>query len=279
MTKTGSNSGKSVQSVHTAFDVIEFLRDRDDATVTEVADGVGMSVSSAYSHLVTLADRQYVEKVDGRYRVGVRFLTLGGEARTAEPIFREGNRTLEELAARTGETARLVVERAGYGITLCQATGDRVETPPTYTGIQETLHSTAAGKAILAHYPRDEVKEILDERGTPRQTGRTITDREELADRLDEIRDRGVAFDRCEHFEDVVCVAGPIITEGEVLGAVSLSAPTDRRDEAWLRNEAVSEIQNATGVIKVNSTYSSWTEEFDDGTGPSRPDGPDQDAS
>lgn len=258
------NVHEPIQSVANSFDVLEFLLANGESTVTEVANDTDVSLSTAYSHLMTLADRQYVEKVDERYRLGVRFLTFGGEARTNLPVFRTGKRTLDELAERTGETARLVVERDGYGITLCQSTGDRAESPRTYAGIQETLHSTAAGKALLAHCSDGTVEAILDERGLPRQTDETITDRSELLDELERTRDRGLAFDVRERFEDVICVAGPIIREGEVLGAVSLSAPTHRRDESWLRNEAASEIQNATGVIKVNSTYSSWVQPSDE---------------
>jgi DNA-binding IclR family transcriptional regulator len=267
MTKSSrEGSDNAVKSVHRAMDVLEFLREHGDATVTEIANGIDISVSTAYNHLTTLSDREYVEREGDEYRIGVRFLAFGGAARRTDPLFRNGSRTLDELAARTDETARLVVDRAGYGITLCQSTGDRVRSPRTYTGIEETLHSTAAGKAILAHYDEETVEEVLETHGLPDRTERTITDRDELLADLERIRDRGVAFDIREHFEDVICVAGPIIQEGTVVGAVSLSAPTDRRDEAWLRSEAAAEIRNATGVIKVNSTYSSWVEAVDDDT-------------
>jgi len=71
----------------------------------------------------------------------------------------------------------------------------------------------------------------LEQKGLPRLTEKTITDKEELEKELNRIKKQGFALDREENEKDVRCVAAPIKNyQGKVIAAVSISSPVYRID-------------------------------------------------
>jgi DNA-binding IclR family transcriptional regulator len=102
------------------------------------------------------------------------------------------------------------------------------------------LHSTAAGKAILAELPRERVLEILDRWGLPRQTSNTVTDRETLFEQLELVAERGYAYNDRECFDGYHGV-GAVVRgiDGSILGALTIGGPVYRVPEERLGNEMV----------------------------------------
>lgn len=253
--------GDRIASVGTAFRILEAVRERDSVGVTELAEALELPKSTVHHYLATLADDGYLAAEDGRYRLGLGLFTLGATARTGERIFHVAKPNVDRLADATGEQARLVVERDGRGITLYQATGDEVDDPPTHAGDVEELHCSAAGKAFLAELPADRLDAFLADRALEARTPNTITDPDELRDALSTVRDRGVAFDDEERDEGVRCVASAVSDRsGELLGAISVSAPLDRMPDERFRSEIPSRLHNVVGVVEFNTTYSEWSD-------------------
>ena len=122
--------------------------------------------------------------------------------------------------------------------------------------MREHLHSTAAGKAFLAALPREEVDTIIDQRGLKRFTRNTITDQERLHNELERIRAHGFAFDDREQFDGVRCVATTITADsGDLLGAISISAPIERMDDHRFRDELPELLRNVAQIIKRVDEY------------------------
>lgn len=257
-----SNDGVSgrIQSVDTTFAIVELIRDRGTVGVTEVAESLDQSKSTIHHYLTTLEDRGYVEQEEDGYSLGLRFLTLGGVARDREQLFHLSKADVDRLAAETGEKARLIVERDWQGITLHQAEGDQIGETRTCVGSTEDLHSTAAGKALLAALPSEQVDEYVRTQDLASHTANTITDPDQLRAELDRIRSRGVALDDQEHYEGVRCVAAPVSArEQGVLGTLSVSGPTTRLDDERFRSTIPDKLQTAAGVVEINTIYSAWT--------------------
>lgn len=187
-------------------------------------------------------------------------MTLGGSAREQEQLYQLGKNDVKRLATETGEKARLIVERNGYGITLYQATGENVDETITHVGSREDLYCTAAGKAFLAELSDEELDSYLSERDFKQYTDRTITDSEELRTELEKIRTDGVAFDDGEFYQGLRCVAAPIVvSDGGLLGAFSVSAPVERMGDHRFKTKLPDQLQNIVGVVEINTTYSKWT--------------------
>jgi len=253
----GSEAANPVQSVETAFDVLETLKRLDGAGVTAVAEELDLPKSSAYNHLETLEQEEYVVKEGEQYHVGLRFIDLGRHARQRDDLYETARPELEALAEETDELVNLLVEEHGQGVYLCRVRGDRAVNVAASTGNRVYLHSTALGKTILAYSPERRVDEIISTHGMPAETDRTTTDPAELKSQLSEIRDRGVAFDREERIDGLCCAAVPIRdNDGRPIAAISVSGPKSRMKGERLESTIPELLESAANVVELNLTYS-----------------------
>lgn len=246
-----------VKSVETTFEILNALMELGGAGVTELADHLSMPKSTVYNYLGTLEQEEYVVNQDGTYRVGIRFLEFGGYARHRKELFDIAKPEVDRLTEETGELANVMVEEHGMGSYLYRARGDKAVQVKAHVGNRVKLHTTGLGKAILAHLPEERVDEIIDRRGLDAETEYTITDRDELFDELEQIREEGVAYDDEERLKGLRCVAAPVIRDGEgVLGAVSVAGPMNRLQDERFREDLAQRVLEAVNVIELNVTHS-----------------------
>jgi transcriptional regulator, IclR family len=252
-----TDSPSPVQATATAFRIIEALRQRGGAGVSELAAALEMPTSTVHDHLRTLEAAEYLTSDAGVYHVGVRFLELGEQARGRMKIHRVAKPEVDELAAETGEHANLMIEEHGHGVFLYKAQGDDAVQLDTHAGMRVPLHTTALGKAILAHSPTAAVDAIVDRHGLQQVTDKTITTREALDAELETVRRQGFAFDDEERVKGMRCVAAPVIdAEGTVVGAVSVSGPKSRMLGEAYTDRFPRMVLRTANVIEVNLTYS-----------------------
>ena len=248
-------AGRQIQAVQISCDVIEALRELDGAGVTELATYLDLSKATIHGHLSTLYRNELVVKENGEYRLSLRFVDYGEFAKNSVQIYEVAEEEIETLAEQTGEVAQLMIEEHGRGVYLHKSVGDKAVRTRSYTGDRNYLHCTALGKAILSHLPEERVDAIIDRHGMPKQTEKTVNDRETLKEELAEIRDRGVAFDDEEILKGLRCVAAPVTGhDGTLYGAISVSGPTSRLKGDRFRETLPETVIGAANVIQVNTT-------------------------
>jgi DNA-binding IclR family transcriptional regulator len=248
----------TLRTTENTIRIVKTLKRLDTAGVTELATHLNMSKSTIHDHLATLKEHDYVVKNDdGTYGIGLGFFEMGEYARKRRKIYEIARPEVQALAEETGELANLLVEEHGRGVYLYRARGEKAVTLDTHTGKRRYLHNTALGKAILAHLPEEHVHEILDTHGLPSSTKNTITNRDVLFEKLNEIHERGVAYCGQERVEGLQCVAAPVLSNGNrVLGAISVAAPTTRMKGSRFEEEIPELVLQAANVIEINVTYS-----------------------
>lgn len=244
-----------IKATERSFAIIEEIRRRDGARLTELADHFGMSKSTIHEHLATLVEAQYLRRDGDEYSIGLKFLTLGGHARQQQEFYDVVRTEVDELVEETGEAAKFAVEEYGRGIYLYQSRGEKAVQTDSHVGTRVYLHSSALGKTMLAHLPDQRVDEIITEWGLPGRTEYTITDEDELYDELSHIRNRGYAIDNEERILGLKCVAAPVKRNDELLGAISVSGPTKRFADDEVINELADLVQNTARVIEINAKY------------------------
>jgi DNA-binding IclR family transcriptional regulator len=252
-----SKGTKPIGALVTTFDVLEALKTLDGAGVTELAKHLEIPKSTVHSHLNTLEEYGYVTSVGDEYQLGLKLLNLGGYTRKRRELYQTAKPEIEEVGERTGEWANLLVEEHGRGIYLHVKKGDRAVELDVYPGKLVYLHSTALGKAILAHKPEEVVREIIERHGLPAVSDQTVTDETALFKRLEKIRKQGYAYDREERLQGLRCIAAPVIFDNDdVVGAVSVSGPIGRMKGDWFEEELPELVTNIANVIGINLTYS-----------------------
>jgi len=198
-------------------------------SVAQLSAEVGLPRPTIYRLMQTLTTQGMTAVTDGGYVIGPRILWLAGQRLEQLELRAAGRSVLLDLRDRTGETAHLAVLEQGQVVYI-----DKVESPgpmrmASAIGKIMPAHSTALGKAMLAHLPAEEVNRILDTVGMPRRTPNTITDRGRFLAELATIRARGFSVDNIENEDGIRCVGAPIFDHRrQVVGAISISGPATR---------------------------------------------------
>jgi DNA-binding IclR family transcriptional regulator len=258
MSKRGepNGGGRRVKAVQTTSRILEALREHDGAGVTELADHLDIAKATVHSHLATLVDNEFVVKRGEEYNISLRFVDFGEYAKTNVDIYEITKQEVNRLAKETGEVAQFMVEEHGRGVYLHKASGENAIQTASYTGNRKDLHCTALGKAILSQFSEERVNAIVDKRGLPQRTSKTVSTREKLFEELAVIRERKVSYDDEEILTGLRCVAAPIEhPKGNIQGAISISGPTSRLKGDRFREELPEVVRGAANVIEVNATH------------------------
>jgi IclR family acetate operon transcriptional repressor len=220
-----------VQPVEKALGVLAYVVECGQVvSLKSVSQALGIPKTTAFRYLQTLSRAGYLDHdpAKDRYSVGARLRSMArvdssiSRARElAQPLMRELVREFEgtvNLAVR-GDSSVVYLEVIDGLMGFCTK---------ARSGDAHPLHSTALGKAILAHMPQPEAMEYLSRPLTER-TGRTLIEREELERQLRQIAQSGYAIETGENEDGAMCVGAPILDErGYPLVAISIAVPLAR---------------------------------------------------
>ncbi|RQG99435.1 IclR family transcriptional regulator [Natrarchaeobius oligotrophus] len=245
---------KTVKSDERLFTIMEALKQREEAGVTELAKAVDLPKSSVHVHLSTLEKHDFVVKENGRYSLGLRFLDYGMIARNGRELYDIAKVKVDELSEKTDEQVWCITEENGKAIYLCGGSGEHAIQTDTYVGKQAELIDLAGGRAILANLPEPRRSEIID--GYEFGPESAFSDRETLIETLDTIRSDGIALNTEHYVKGVNAIGAPIIDNtGRVYGALSIAGPTHRLKGDFVENELSDLLLGTTNEIGVNLTY------------------------
>lgn len=220
---------EGIKSNETLFELIETIKQLNGAGITELADRMSVSKSTIHRHLTTLEEYEYVVRDGQEFQLGLKFLEHGCYVRRASKISKQIRERTEDLADETGELSAYVTEEYGKGVFVFRGIGENAVGTDGDVGKRFHLHSLAAGKAILAEYPRERVNKIIETHGLPAYTNNTITEADKLRAELDRIHERGFALDREEHLKGLTAVAAPVYgPDDEIQGAFNVAGPSHR---------------------------------------------------
>lgn len=253
----GTQSGLK-KTTERSLAIVETLIELDGATLSDASNELGIAKSTVYSHLETLHRSGYVTKEGNQYHVGMQFLHVGGYALNRRRGHRLVKAKVRMVADNTDERSQFIVEEGGRGIyAYTDAENPTAVQTDVWVGKWVHLHTTAAGKSILAHLPRESVEEIIDRHGLPGSTDTTITEPAELFEELERTRERGFAYNRGERLEKQRAVGVPILgKDGEVLGGLSVSGPEHRMKGDRFEEELPNLLLGVANELELNLSYS-----------------------
>jgi DNA-binding IclR family transcriptional regulator len=203
--------------------------------VTEVSRRVGADKSVVHRTLSLLVVNDYVEQdpVSKKYVLGFKVMELAGKRLRSIDLFSTAKPVLKDVVRQTGEVVVLAVMIGDVLAYLDKEEGPHAVHISSGLGQPIPLHSTASGKAILAHMAEDELFRLFREKGLPAITEKTITNFLEFKNHLAEVRAQGYATDDQETYSGIRCVAAPIKNHrGMVVASLSISGPTQRITES-----------------------------------------------
>jgi len=243
-----------IQAVERAFEIVGILERLDGSGPTEVANRMDIHKATAYVYLQSLRICGYVYQRDGEYRLSYRFLSTGNRLRQRSRIYQAARDEVSRLADETGELPTLVVEEAGQAVILAQERGENALELGTYSGMMRPMHTTASAKCILAHLPEERIEAIVDA-GLDPVTEHTITDPDELRERLDRIREEGHAVDVDEQVVGMGLIAVPLVVDDGPVASLAIGCPSKRLQRESYREELRQTLFEAQDRVTIKYQY------------------------
>ena len=229
--------GDTVQSLERALALLDRLAEMPDggASLTELAQSVGLPASTAHRLLTTLEQARYVRfEPEGRlWSVGVQAFVSGCAFTKTRSLVGLARPHMRQLMEECSETVNLAVEDQGQAVYLAQVECRQMMRAFARPGSRVPLHCSGVGKAVMSGMSDKALARILHAQGMPRLTVKTLTTPALLRADLAAARATGYAIDDEEHAVGLRCIAAAIEDEtGGIVGAVSASGPMARIDDA-----------------------------------------------
>lgn len=230
-----------IESVENAARVLLMLRERSLLRVAEVAAELGIARSSAHRMLTTLQGQGLLRQdaATRGYTAGPQLIEIGVAVMGAGDLRAEFRPTLERLVHDVGETAHLIVLDGSSIVFLDGIEGRFAIRAADRTGDRAPAHASAAGKALLAALPLDQLRERYPTGRLKGGTGQAVTSRRSLEQELEDVRTRGYALNLGESELGLHAVAVAVRDPaGKARAAISISGPAARLTEERLTEYA-----------------------------------------
>ena len=171
-------------------------------------------------------DPDQIEKDFGA-DLGARMVALGSRFVTPDPLCREAMPVLRSVVESTGHSARLSVLDGDDVLYLLGVEGPLFVDTGWRAGTWLPVHSTAAGRVLLAFMAAERAARALTRAQLRPITDRTVVDPGQLRKLIDAARMRGYTVQRGETTPGLGVLAVPIFGTGQqVVGALSVAFPS-----------------------------------------------------
>jgi DNA-binding IclR family transcriptional regulator len=204
--------------------------------LSELARELGMRRGTLHQQLQTLAAAGWVEEADhGRYRLTLHALSIGTAVLEQANLGSRILPTLTTLASRSGETASVAVFDRNAAMIVQRVAADRELKVDIKPGTRMPLADSASGRILLAF--GNETERLRARQAGVQFPAQSVTDC---------ALQQGYACQRDEWLEGMSSIAVPITPTHLGSGALAITAPSGRFDEAIALRElrrAASEIE------------------------------------
>lgn len=214
--------------------VLIHVAETGEARADQIAEDVGVPLSTVYRYLKVLRQLELVEERDGTYVPGWRLPELSGQDLAHTRLVQLGHTLLREISQATAETAVLTVRAGTQALCLRQVESRHPIRMAFKIGQLLPLYAGAGQRMLLAHAPQSVVDRVLAQplhRITARTPGRVAVLKE-----LEQIRRNGFLVTHGEVAEGALAIAVPVFAGGEIACSLTVAGPEFRCGSGWRAN-------------------------------------------
>lgn len=222
--------------------VIEAIAAHQPVEAKELSRILKIPLPTLYRFMAALEANGYVTRVPGnaKYQLGLSFVRLGATALQSFHLYELVHPILREVAEQTQESSSLQIRKGKDTICVdCVESTQRIRFSPQIGRISPLY--AGAGPRVLLAYMEGEKKEKIVENFVLKKIGpRTITNKQELKRKLEEILRRGYAVSEEELTESAVAVAVPVFDiANQVVAALTVNGPKFRMTQRQIENAVI----------------------------------------
>ena len=196
-----------------------------EVPLAEIADKLNINRATCANILKTLKDLNFIEQMYYRkgYILGEKIYTIAGNNDNPGRLLTLMKPLVDSLCGQVNENVMLSVIKNDKRILLYSAEAShRIAAKVIYE--MKAWQATTA-KVILAHYNTEKLNNFIKLAGMPGDEWAEVNTREELNDKLAEIKSRECCTVINQHF---VCMAAPVFKHGEVIASIGYYLPDIR---------------------------------------------------
>ncbi|MGF1647094.1 MAG: IclR family transcriptional regulator [Kineosporiaceae bacterium] len=237
-----------IQSIDRAARVLASLQGSRHLGITEIAERLRLSPSTAHGIVRTLAAHGLVVQEPGgkRYMLGPALVRLSSVYLDTHEVRGRSLPWMEDLARSTGLAVRLGVELLDEVMILHHVARPDGSRQMPETGISLPVHACALGKVLLSGHP-EAARALLGRDPLRSLTGDTVTDPQAVLAGLPEIAARGLATERDEVVVGESALASPVVDRtGAVVAALGLVVPSAQ----WPEGPSDPRLDEWTGALR-----------------------------
>lgn len=214
--------GSRTGMLQRTFDILGAFRPNDlSVPPAQLARRAGLSKATGHRIIQEMVSLGMLEKTESGVRLGLRMFEIGQLVPMQRNLRRAALPFMSDLREATRATVHLAVLE-GTDVLYVEIM-QRAEDLPSRVGGRIPAYATGVGKAMLAYSPPYVVEQVLA-RPLRKFGPNTITHPDVLRKELGTIRRQGVAYDREEAMDGLVCAAAPVLSlDGAVIGGLSVS--------------------------------------------------------
>ncbi len=231
----------------TVIEVLEsFTLEHPTRGIRELARKLNKDPTSIHLLVTTLKDKGYLEQepIDRRYKLGPNVMKLAWVYNQLNPLPDIAHKVFNKFSDKFNKSFYLIALTEGFrAIYLAVHEGTFPLKVAIEPGGITSLHSTAAGKVLLAHKGESYIEKFFKISKLERHTSSTITSPSKLKQELVKVRQMEYATNYGEHFEEIAAVAVPVFNQkGDITCSVSLVFPSHLIKEKHLDFDSVAMI-------------------------------------
>lgn len=201
-------------SIKKATTIVEaFMGGQREWSVAKLSEKLGMPQPTVHHFLSSFREAGWIvqDPATRHYRLGVKMWEIGCAAVNFREIAETARPYLRTLVNACGETVHLgmvSIEDPGSVVYLDRIDSSQPVLFVTVIGSKAPSHSSAMGKAIVAHNP--EYEQAVLHRPLEAVTARTIIDPEGLRKDFEATRRRGYSISKGEFAGEMIGIAAPV---------------------------------------------------------------------
>ena len=219
-----------VQSFARGLEVIRsFSAQSPRQTLSEVAGRTGLTRAGARRILLTLQTLGYVESDGKLFRLTARILDLGFAYLSSLPIWNLAEPLMETLAGQVKESCSAAVLDGTDIVYVMRVSTHKIMSISLGVGSRLPAYCTSMGRMLLSALPPDQMMQLLRASERSARTRYTVTDPDELAAKIAQVRKQGWSMVNQELEEGLVSMAAAITDRaGQTVAALNISGQANR---------------------------------------------------
>jgi IclR family pca regulon transcriptional regulator len=242
-----------VGSLKKGLDVLSILAAHPSGmTLTEMAAAAGLTRAGARRLLLTLTASGYAAQDGRRFRLSPRLLSLARQWLDGTSLWTFAEPHMRRVAASLREACSAAVLSDCDVVYVARVPGERIMSVALHVGTRLPAWCTSMGRVLLSGLEEPLLRELLDRSDIRQLTGKTVTDRGELADIVARAAADGFALVDEELEIGLRSIAVPIRDRSrKIVAAVNVSTQSGRYAPAAMRRDILPPLSAAARDIEA----------------------------